>query len=206
LIVDDLIPTRYSLLSRLQNWEDQESWRDFFDTYWHLIYSVAVKSGLTEEEAQDVVQETVLCVAKEIQNFQRNRELGSFKAWLRNLTHWRIADQIKKREFAGLEPDSAAGEELRRRVENVVDESVLHSEALWEEEWRKNLFAAAVTRVKRSVKPEHYQIFDLYAVKGLPVKKVARVLGVSPAAVYVAKHRVASLIKLEIQALEKEQR
>jgi len=42
----ELLPTRYSLLSRLQNWEDQESWRVFFDTYWRLIYSVALKSGL----------------------------------------------------------------------------------------------------------------------------------------------------------------
>jgi RNA polymerase sigma-70 factor (ECF subfamily) len=54
----DAIPTRYSLLSRLQKWDDQESWKDFFDIYWRFIYSVAVKSGLTEDEAQDVVQET----------------------------------------------------------------------------------------------------------------------------------------------------
>jgi RNA polymerase sigma-70 factor (ECF subfamily) len=47
------IPTRYSLLSRLQNWDDQESWKDFFDTYWRLIYNAAVNSGLSETEAQE---------------------------------------------------------------------------------------------------------------------------------------------------------
>src|SRR6185369_8444012 len=47
---EDLIPTRYSLLSRLQDWDDQESWKDFFDTYWRLIYAVARRSGLTEAE------------------------------------------------------------------------------------------------------------------------------------------------------------
>ena len=51
LLANNLIPTRYSLLSRLQNWDDQDSWKDFFDTYWRLIYSVALKSGLTEAEA-----------------------------------------------------------------------------------------------------------------------------------------------------------
>jgi DNA-directed RNA polymerase specialized sigma24 family protein len=61
--VEDSIPTRYTLLSRLQDWDDQESWRVFFDTYWRLIYSVAIRSGLTEAEAQDAVQETVICVA-----------------------------------------------------------------------------------------------------------------------------------------------
>ena len=51
LRADDPIPTRYTLLSRLQNWDDQDSWKDFFDTYWRLIYSVAIKSGLTPTEA-----------------------------------------------------------------------------------------------------------------------------------------------------------
>ena len=88
----DLNPTRYSLLSRLQDWDDQDSWRDFFDTYWRLIYSVAIKSGLTETEAQDVVQETVVCVAKDIGKFKRDRDRGSFRGWLRNLTRFFAAD------------------------------------------------------------------------------------------------------------------
>src|ERR1019366_3170034 len=94
---ENLMPTRYSLLSRLQNWNDQESWKIFFDTYWRLIYSIALKSGLTEAEAQDVVQETIISVAKDIHKFKRDRTLGSFKGWLRNLTRWRIADQLRKR-------------------------------------------------------------------------------------------------------------
>jgi RNA polymerase sigma factor (sigma-70 family) len=95
---EDFIPTRYSLLSRLQDWDDQDSWKNFFDTYWRLIYSIALKSGLTDAEAQDVVQETIICVAKDIQKFKRDRKFGSFKGWLRNLTRWRIADQLRKRE------------------------------------------------------------------------------------------------------------
>ena len=74
-----LIPTRYSLLSRLQNWDDQTSWKVFFDTYWRLIYSFALKSGLTDTEAQDVVQETIIAVAKDIDKFKRDRSLGTFK-------------------------------------------------------------------------------------------------------------------------------
>src|SRR5512143_622133 len=86
------IPTRYSLLSRLQDWDDQESWRTFYDTYWRLIYTAAIKSGLSEPEAEDVVQETVISVAKDIHKFRRDRARGSFKGWLKNLTRWRIAD------------------------------------------------------------------------------------------------------------------
>src|SRR5437867_10914593 len=55
---DEFIPTRQSLLSRLKNWDDKASWRDFFNTYWKLIYSIGLKAGMTAEEAQDLVQET----------------------------------------------------------------------------------------------------------------------------------------------------
>ena len=53
--VKELIPTRDSLLSRLKDWRDDDSWRDFFNTYWKLLHGVALKAGLTEEEAQEVV-------------------------------------------------------------------------------------------------------------------------------------------------------
>src|SRR5207244_11129862 len=94
---DELRPTRWTLIERLKNWDDQESWRQFFDTYWKLIYGVAIKSGLTHPEAQDAVQETVMSVCKNMPNFKANRAFGSFKAWLLNLTRWRIIDQLRKR-------------------------------------------------------------------------------------------------------------
>ncbi len=48
---DEFLPTRKSLLSRLKNWDDSQSWREFFDTYWSLIYGVAIKGGLSDAEA-----------------------------------------------------------------------------------------------------------------------------------------------------------
>src|SRR5205823_2324565 len=93
----EFMPTRSSLLSRLKDWDDAAGWREFFDTYWKLIYSAAVKAGLSDAEAQDVVQETVLSVAKKMHGFKYDRALGSFKSWLLQLTHWRILNQLKKR-------------------------------------------------------------------------------------------------------------
>src|SRR6185436_18304938 len=94
---DELIPTRHSLLTRLKNREDEASWQDFFNTYWKLVYGVAVKSGLTDQEAQEVVQETVITVARRIPEFKYNPANCSFKTWLLNLTRWRITDQLRKR-------------------------------------------------------------------------------------------------------------
>ncbi len=66
----DSIRTRHSLLNRLKDWGDQASWQDFLDTYWRLIYNVAVKAGLADTEAEEVVQETVIAVAKKNAEFK----------------------------------------------------------------------------------------------------------------------------------------
>jgi len=204
LPTEDFIPTRYSLLSRLQNWDDQESWKNFFDTYWRLIYSIALKSGLTGAEAQDVVQETIICVAKDINKFKRDRQFGSFKGWLRNLTRWRIADQLRKREPNAMGhdvlPDEISVLPELAEIPDPVDDALA---ALWEEEWQSNLMDAALERVKRRVKEEHYQMFDLNVIRQWPASKVASTLEVSIAQVYLAKHRILALIKKEVRMLER---
>ena len=78
----DPAATRSSLVHRLRNWSDHGSWQDFFDTYWKLIYAVAIKAGLSEAEARDVVQETVVAVAKQIRDGGYDRTKSSFKNWL----------------------------------------------------------------------------------------------------------------------------
>src|SRR5438046_6721201 len=95
---EDLIPTRESLLSRLKDWEDRESWQDFFDTYWRLIYGIARKAGLSDAEAQDIVQETVISVARKIEGFKYDPAVCSFKSWMLQLTRWRIINQIRSEE------------------------------------------------------------------------------------------------------------
>ena len=94
----DLIPTRVSLLQKLKEWDDQESWRRFFETYWKLLYAVAVRSGLNEPEAQDVVQETVIAVAKKMKNFRYDPAVDSFKGWLLYHTRKRIAMHFRRRQ------------------------------------------------------------------------------------------------------------
>lgn len=200
---EEFIPTRYTLLSRLRDWEDDESWKDFFDTYWRLIYSVARKSGLREVEAQEVVQETVISVAKHIHKFQRDRKLGSFKGWLRNLTRWRIADQLRKRQRVApetelLDPDESAPPKFPPEPQ---DQS---AEIRWEEEWHANLLQAAIDRVKLQVREEQFQMFDLQVLRQWPVSRITSTLGVSAARVYLAKHRVAALIKKEVRNLQKQ--
>jgi RNA polymerase sigma-70 factor (ECF subfamily) len=200
---EELIPTRRSLLCRVKDLGDQESWREFFDTYRRLIFGVAIKAGLTAEEAQDVVQETAVSLAKTMPGFKYDPAVCSFKTWLQHLTRKRIIDQLRKRPPAGAVRQRGS-EETRRTatVERVPDPAGFNLDAVWKEEWQKTLLDSAMKKVKEQVNPRQYQIFYLYAIKQLPIQKVARSLRVNVGQVYLAKHRVSALIKKEVRTLE----
>jgi RNA polymerase sigma-70 factor (ECF subfamily) len=196
---DELIPTRRSLLSRLKDWDDQESWRDFFQTYWKLIYSAALKAGLTPAEAEEVVQETVITMTRRIKDLKYDPALGSFKGWLLHTTRWRIADQFRKRLPTGHHEQPA---DRTATIERIPDPGGLDMDAIWDEEWQRNLLDAALDRVRRSVSPKQYQLFDLYVIKGWAVRKITDTVGASATQVYLAKHRVGALLKKAVKELE----
>lgn len=205
--------TRKSLIERLADWEDQRTWEEFYQTYWRLIYSVSVKAGLSREEAFDVVQETVLAVAKQWKKGQvYDPEKGSFKTWLMNITRWRISDQfrLKQRNPAAMNQaggtPGADGDDRRtgtiERLEGENGADVL--DQVWEREWMSNLTDVALQRVKKLVSPNQYQIFHAYVVKEWEVAKVVKELGVSQSQVYLAKHRIGAMLKEEIEKLKKD--
>jgi RNA polymerase sigma factor (sigma-70 family) len=197
---DYSLATRASLLGRLKNWEDAKSWEEFTQTYSRLIRAVSLKAGLAESEAKDVEQETLLCVAKTIHEFESNPERGTFKSWLLNLTRWRIADQFRRRSpGAAPAPPSDATATGTSTVDRVPGPDNL--DAAWEAEWKRNIVETALVRVGRKVKPKHLQIFDLYAMRHWPAGKVARELGVTRVQVYLVSHRLTKLMKQEVEYL-----
>ena len=199
----ELIPTRLTLLSRLKDWNDQKSWQEFFDTYWRCIYRAAVKMGLTHEEAQDVVQDTVISVVKNITQFTYDPQKGSFKGWLLTLTRWRIMDQFRMRQKEINNETPQAGTEPRTDiVERIADPSTDALEEIWDQEWRQNIFELALQNVMQRVDPKNYQIFDLHVVRKWSMAKVANALKVNRASVYLAKHRISKLLRSEIKTLE----
>ena len=197
-----MLPTRRSLLSKLKSWDNQDSWREFFNTYWKLIYDVARKAGLDDAEAQEAVQETVISVAKEMKGFCYDPAKGSFKHWLLTLTRRRIADQMRRRYRSGMAnrvnpADTSVDNEI-----SLGSESHLASDALWEAEWQTHLLAAALARVRRQVKAEHLQIFEQCTIHGWSVADTANAFGVSRINVHVIRHRLGSLVKKELKRLE----
>lgn len=202
---DEFIPTRLSLLSRLKRWDDQESWRDFFDTYWKFLYSIALKAGLSDSDARDMVQETVVAVAKGLREGRfKAAEGSSFKAWLKLIVQRRVASHLRRPRLPLAEPVPGRDDTSQTdTVEKIPAPEVGVVNEVWEEEWAKNLADAAIERVKQRVGAKQFQMFDLYVLKEWPVRDVAQTLHANIAQVYLAKHRVTSLIKQETERLRK---
>lgn len=196
--------TRKSLIEKLDNWEDHRVWDEFYQTYWRLIFSVATKAGLTREEAFDVVQETIIAIARQVKKGQYDPRAGSFKAWLLQMTRWRILDvfRARKRQPSLADQGDEHSEHAELAMDRLTQDKDNVLEKIWDKEWRDNISSAALERVKNRVSPRQYQIFDCYVLKGWGVKKTAEVLGINAAQVYLAKHRVGALVKKEVQGLE----
>jgi RNA polymerase sigma factor (sigma-70 family) len=200
-LAEELIPTRTTLLMRLKDWQDHSGWQDFFDTYWNLIYGVALKGGLTPAEAEDAVQETMISVAKHMPGFKYDPAIGSFKGWLLTMTRWRITDQLRKRGPQGSQ-EEAAIDEVTQEKDAVALGSDL--EKLWDAEWEANLLKVALSKAKRRLDPKQYQIFDFYVNKEWSPEKIARIYEISVGQVYLAKHRVTETIRHEVERLKKD--
>lgn len=203
---NDSLPTRASLLSRLRDLGDSDSWRTFFETYWRLLYNVTRKSGLADAEAQDVVQETVIAVARKMPGFHYDPAKGSFKQWLLLITRRRIQDHLR-RVYRSLPLAEGAARDPAAQIENLpADVPAVDAgfESAWETEWRENIYQSALTRVRQKVNPKNFQAFDGCVIQGLKAPRVARMLGMSVAQVYLARHRVSLAVKRAAREIEAE--
>lgn len=200
-----LVPTRDSLLSRLRNCEDQEGWREFFETYWRLIYKVAREAGLEDSQAQDVVQTTFIYLSRRMPKFHYDRARGSFKAWLLRVTRSRIsvlrrglgAGEAALHEFDPEEEDTS-------RWESIPDPSADVLEEIWQREWEQNIIQSALRRIRVKVSAQQLLIFEMAVLRGVPLNQVARTMEVSLMQVYLARHRVGKFFKAEVGRLRRE--
>jgi RNA polymerase sigma-70 factor (ECF subfamily) len=144
----------------------------------------------------------VLAVAKKIGEFKSDPAAGSFKSWLMLITRRRIADQFRKRPPAAAHSAPAPDETARTStVDRMPDPASLDLDRVWEEQWQQNLLDVAMANVKRQVSAKQFLLFYQQAVKEWPAGKVAEKYHVNLAQAYMAKYRVARLVRKEVQKL-----
>ena len=190
----EFIPTRASLLSRLKDHDQDESWREFFETYWKLIYNTARRTGLADQECQDIVQETLLTVSRQMPSFSYDPARGAFKNWLMTITLSRIRDHVRKRPPSG-DP-----------IEFFSDDLPANDafERLWNEDWERNLTQVALERIKDRVDPANFQIFSTSVLQDKGARATAKLLGVGVGRVYLVNHRLSKMLAREIEELRKD--
>jgi RNA polymerase sigma-70 factor (ECF subfamily) len=188
-------------LSRLRDWDDRGGWQEFFDAYWHLIYGLARKCGLSDAESEDVVQETLIAVAKQIPDFRYDPSIGSFKGWLFEIARCRIADQFRRRLPRDAGCSAGSNHDQTATIDKLPDLNAPDLTGGWDRDWEHQMLRLAIEHVKSRISPKQFQMFDLYVTQEWPMAAVVQALGVHRAQVYMAKHRVGRLIKREVERL-----
>jgi RNA polymerase sigma-70 factor (ECF subfamily) len=205
--------TRPSLLNRLKTGDDTASWQEFYRVYGKLVRGFAIQAGLTDTEADEVVQETTITLARHLPEYRYDPKVCRFKTWLLNQASWRIKDQFKKRKqepsWQSFRGEGAGGAHLgddtarTATIHRVPEPAPTDLGAIFETEWRKNVFAAALERVKQKFTLKQFQIFDLLVRQEWPAARVARSLKITLANVYITRHRFTAAITKEIRKVEK---
>lgn len=195
----ELPTTRASLLLRIRNARDQEAWRHFVQIYAPVVYGYAREHGLQDADAADVTQEVLRAVSAAAGRFNYDPKRGSFRGWLFTVAHHKVCDLLTQQRRQVRGTGGTCGQELLEG-QPTRDED----KALWDREYERRLFNWAAEQVRENFYDSTWQAFWQTAVEGKSGKEVAEQLGMTVAAVYLAKSRVMARLRAQIQQLDAE--
>jgi RNA polymerase sigma factor (sigma-70 family) len=189
-------PTRASLLLRLRDPHDHAAWREFVDLYAPLVLGYLRKQGLQDADVADLAQDVLAAVAGAIGRLEYDARQGAFRNWLftvvrRKLSNWRRAQRART---------PGSGDSGTQRL--LEQHPATAAEAGWQAEWEDRVFAWACEQVRRDVTEPTWQAFWQTAVDGRAGKQVAADLGLSVAAVYLARRRVLARLKELVRSVQ----
>jgi RNA polymerase sigma-70 factor (ECF subfamily) len=188
------IHTQPSLLVRIRQPADAAAWRQFVDLYAPLIYGFLRKQSLQDADAADVAQDVLRTVAQNIGQLDYDPSRGSFRGWLFTIVNSRLNDFRRRSQRQRALVAHAAEQASETEQESS-------SSAEWDVDYQRQVFHAAAERVRGDFGTSAWRAFWQAAVEGRPAKEIAADLGMSQAAVYLAKARVTSRIREELEVL-----
>jgi RNA polymerase sigma-70 factor (ECF subfamily) len=193
--MSDSPTTRASLLVRLRDAGDARAWSEFSDVYVPLIYGFARRHGLQDADAADLTQDVLRAVSRGISKLDYDPRAGTFRGWLFTVVRNKLRDfRARPRQLAQGSGDTQLHNLL---AEQPGDEDL--DENHWETQWQQQVFQRAARQIESEVEPATWQAFWRTAVEGRSGKEVATELGLSVAAVYLAKSRVMARLKQRVQ-------
>ncbi|HJZ57414.1 MAG TPA: sigma-70 family RNA polymerase sigma factor [Gemmataceae bacterium] len=187
--------TRGTLLMRIRDPNDGQAWSDFVSLYAPLLHAYAVKCGLQDADAADIAQETLRHVLRTAPGFVYDPARGSFRGWLLTIAR----NEVRKFTGRAARRTTGTGDtEARLLLEAVPDREPDPGE--WERDYQLHLFHWAADRVRPEFRENTWQAFWRTVVGGQNVDTVARDLGLTRGAVYIARSRVTARVRDEIRA------
>jgi RNA polymerase sigma-70 factor (ECF subfamily) len=185
-----MVETRTTLLLRVRDPADSESWREFVLLYEPLLLGYVQRRGLREHDARDVVQEVFGTLVRTLPGFELDRQRGRFRTWLWRVTHNAVVDWNRRRGRRAAAEDRAR-EEAPVAVELGDDEL----EAEWLAAHRRRILDFALEQVRSRTNETTWKCFQWHLLEGRPSSDVAADLGLTANAVYVNASRVLARVR-----------
>lgn len=188
--------TRATLLERLSR---DSSWDELVRLYGSTLVRYVRRLHVPEADVPDIVQETIIGSLTALREGRFKRGQGRFRGWLRTIARNKVGDYFRQRRRS---PDRSMGgtQEDTDFLASLPDTGPPQDQ-MWESEWRATVLAEALQWVRMQSDEKMYRAFELYAMENRPPKEVAKQLGVTVNAVYLAKSRIISLLRWRIDEL-----
>ncbi len=194
-------PTRPSLLIRLRDLQDRQAWAQFVELYAPLIYGYARKRGLQDADSADLMQACLRQVAAHVGSLEYDPRRGTFRGWLFTI----VRNQLRDFHDRSRRPDQGSGASGMQRFLDSQPAAEPDEDSEWEREYRQGLLAWAAEQVRPKIQETTWQAFWQTAVEDRPSKEVAQRLGLTVAAVYLAKSRVMARLRAVIREVQEEE-
>jgi RNA polymerase sigma-70 factor (ECF subfamily) len=189
--------TRPSLLVRLRDPRDRAAWEEFAHLYAPVIRGYARRRGLQDADAEDLTQEVLRRLAGAPGGPGYDPGRGPFRAWLFAVVRNEVRKAVSRRRPGDVGAGGTDGGELLAgqpaRAEADPD---------WDAEYQRRVFVCAAAQVRADFRPATWEAFWRTAVEGKSGQVVAVELGLTVAAVYLARGRVMARLKEQVRLLE----
>lgn len=193
--------TDLSILKRMGDTRQRaEAWEVFMDRYARLFFHWFRDWGVNPDDMEDVLQDVVLRILKNLKFFDRRRH-GSFRAWLKALGHssWKQLMTEASRQLA----DRPADPKLVRNWTQIGSKAAeTHIIQLFDAWATQELIELAQDNVRRRVSPETWQTYALVTYDQRPVEELRASFGISTEQIYNRIFRVRKMMREELNVLD----
>lgn len=189
--------TNPTLLFRVRNRNDELAWGEFVDLYAPMIYGYLKRCRLQDADAADLTQDVMVAVNRHIDSFDYDPGRGRFRGWLQTITRNKARSffENQKRRRPG------TGDTAMLEMFQQVEDPSADMNAVWDAEYNQRVFQWALEKVSDQVQPRTLQAFVETAIENRDPGTVATELGMSTGAVYLAKARVITRLREQIEVI-----